>query len=142
MNRRSITLEVIAVGTLACAAANGFAQPPAPGAAPPPGMRGDGPPPESKPFNITRLDPALDALVARNTKAEEIASGFGLNEGPVWVPEGGSGYLLVSGLLDNVLYKITPDKQVSVFREKAGYSGTDVNHTGAQTRSGRSHVLL
>ncbi|HET8699174.1 MAG TPA: SMP-30/gluconolactonase/LRE family protein, partial [Gammaproteobacteria bacterium] len=135
-------LEVIAVGTLACAAANGFAQPPAPGAAPPPGMRGDGPAPEPKPFNITRLDPALDALVARNAKAEQIASGFGLNEGPVWVPEGSSGYLLVSGLLDNVLYKITPDKQVSVFMEKAGYSGTDVNHTGAQTRSGRSHVLL
>ena len=105
-------------------------------------MRGDGPAPESKPFNITRLDPALDALVASNAKAEEIARGFGLNEGPVWVREGRSGYLLVSGLLDNVLYKIAPDKKVSVFMEKAGYSGTDVNHTGAQTRSGRSHVLL
>jgi gluconolactonase len=105
-------------------------------------MRGDGPPPAAKPFSITRADPALDALVAPNAEAELIASGFGLNEGPVWVREGRSGYLLVGGLLDNVIYKISADKNVSVFMERAGYTGTDVNHTGAQTRSGRSHVLL
>jgi gluconolactonase len=108
----------------------------------PPTMRGDGPPPTAKPFSITRLDPALDALVDPNTKAELIASGFGLNEGPVWVREGTSGYLVISGLLDNVLYKIATDKKVSVFLEKAGYTGTDVDHVGTQTRSGRSHVLL
>jgi gluconolactonase len=107
-----------------------------------PSMRGDGPPPAPKPFSITRVDPGLDAVVARNAKLQTLASGFGLNEGPVWVPEGDSGYLLVSGLLDNVIYKISADKQVSVFMEHAGYTGTDVNHTGAQTRSGRSHVLL
>src|SRR5215510_3111092 len=107
-----------------------------------PSMRGDGPAPAPKPFTITRSDPGLDAIVAANTRAELIATGFGLNEGPVWVREGQSGYLLVSGLLDNVIYKIAADKTVSVFMEKAGYSGTDVNHTGTQTRSGRSHVLL
>ncbi|HEX4095192.1 MAG TPA: SMP-30/gluconolactonase/LRE family protein, partial [Caulobacteraceae bacterium] len=42
----------------------------------------------------------------------------------------------------NVIYKIAPDRQVSVFLEKAGFSGDDPSHTGAQTRSGRSHVLL
>ena len=109
---------------------------------PAPAMRGDGPAPESKPFNITRSDPGLDAVVAADTKAELIATGFGLNEGPVWVREGQSGYLLVGGLLDNVIYKVAADKTVSVFMEKAGYTGTDVNHTGTQTRSGRSHVLL
>jgi gluconolactonase len=111
-------------------------------AAPAPSMRGDGPAPAPKPFNVTRSDPGLDAVVAANAKAELIASGFGLNEGPVWVREGQSGYLLVSGLLDNVIYKVAADKTVSVFMEKAGYSGTDINHTGTQTRSGRSHVLL
>ena len=110
--------------------------------APPPAMRGDGPPPAAKPFSITRLDPALDALVDPNTTAELIANGFGLNEGPVWIREGQSGYLVISGLLDNVLYKIAADKTVSVFLEKAGYTGTDVDHVGTQTRSGRSHVLL
>src|SRR5262245_63657325 len=111
-------------------------------ATPVPSMRGDGPAPASKPFNITRSDPGLDAIVAANTKAELIASGFGLNEGPVWVREGQSGYLLVGGLLDNVIYRVAADKTVSVFMENAGYSGNDVNHTGTQTRSGRSHVLL
>jgi gluconolactonase len=116
-----------------------FAQPATP---PAPSMRGDGPAPAAKPFSITRSDPALDAIVAPDAQAELIATGFGLNEGPVWVPEGRSGYLLVGGLLDNVLYKIAADNHVSVFMEQAGYTGTDVGNTGAQTRSGRSHVLL
>jgi gluconolactonase len=105
-------------------------------------MRGDGPAPAARPFNITRSDPALDAVVAATAKAELLATGFGLNEGPVWVRDGRSGYLLVGGLLDNVIYKIAADKTVSVFLEKAGYTGNDVEHVGAQTRSGRSHVLL
>jgi len=107
-----------------------------------PSMRGDGPPPEPKPFSITREDARLDAVVSRDAELDLIASGFGLNEGPVWVPEGDSGYLLVSGLLDNVIYRISADREVSVFMEQAGYTGTDVSHVGAQTRSGRSHVLL
>ena len=111
-------------------------------APPQPTMRGDGPAPASKPFNITRSDPGLDAVVAADAKAELLARGFGLNEGPVWVREGNTGYLLLGGLLDNVIYKIAADKTVSVFMERAGYTGTDVNNTGAQTRSGRSHVLL
>jgi gluconolactonase len=108
----------------------------------PPQMRGDGPPPEAKPFSITRVDPALDELISPDAQLEPLASGFGLTEGPLWVPDGGEGYLLVSGLLDNVIYKISADKQVSVFLEQAGYSGDDVNHVGTQTRSGRSHVIL
>jgi sugar lactone lactonase YvrE len=109
---------------------------------PAPTMRGDGPPPAGRPFSITHVHPSLDALVDSSAQAELLATGFGLNEGPVWVPEGNSGYLLVGGLLDNVIYKVAADKTVSVFMEKAGYTGTDVEHTGTQTRSGRSHVLL
>jgi gluconolactonase len=107
-----------------------------------PTMRGDGPPPAPKAFSITRADPALDAIVDPKAKLELMATGFGLNEGPLWVPDGAQGYLLVGGLLDNVIYKITPDNKVSVFLDNAGYTGDDVNHTGTQTRSGRSHVLL
>lgn len=113
-----------------------------PPAAAPAQMRGDGPPPASQPFRIERVDPGLDAVIAPNAKLEMLASGFGLNEGPVWVRDGNSGYLLISGLLDNVIYKITPDRKVSVFLDYAGYTGSDVNHVGTQTRSGRSHVLL
>jgi gluconolactonase len=112
--------------------------PPLPG----PQMRGDGPPPAAQSFRIERIDPALDALIAPDAKLELLASGFGLNEGPVWVRDGKSGYLLVSGLLDNVIYKITPDRNVSVFLDYAGYTGNNVSDVGTQTRSGRSHVLL
>ena len=109
----------------------------------PPSMRGDGPAPEPRPFSVTRNDARIDALIARNAKAQLVATGFGLNEGTTWVRDGkGSGFLLVAGLLDNVLYKIGPDNKVSVFMEKAGYTGTDAENVGAQTRSGRSHVLL
>jgi gluconolactonase len=121
------------------ATAPAAAQPFGPGG---PSMRGDGPPPAAKAFSVTRSDPALDAIVPRGARLELMATGFGLNEGPVWVPDAHGGYLLVSGLLDNVIYRITPDKKVSVFLEKAGFSGEDPSHTGAQTRSGRSHVLL
>ncbi len=106
-------------------------------------MRGDGPAPEPRSFSITRNDARIDAVIARNAKVQLVANGFGLNEGTTWVRDGkGSGFLLVSGLLDNVLYKIGPDNKVSVFMEKAGYTGNDVENVGAQTRSGRSHVLL
>ncbi len=106
-----------------------------------PQMRGDGPAPASKPFSITRLDPALDQIISPDAKLVELARGFGLTEGGLWIKDGG-GYWIFGGLLDNVLYKVTPQKQVSVFMEKAGYTGNDPEHVGAQTRSGRSHVLL
>ncbi|MEP7245217.1 MAG: SMP-30/gluconolactonase/LRE family protein [Gammaproteobacteria bacterium] len=107
-----------------------------------PQMRGDGPPPAATQFTITREDARLDELIDPKAKAELLANGFGLTEGPVWIPEGANGYLLVGGLLDNVIYKITPDKKVTVFLDNAGYTGDDASHTGTQTRSGRSHVLL
>ena len=105
-------------------------------------MRGDGPPPDAAPFSITRSDPALDEIIAPDAKLVELASGFGLTEGGLWIADGNSGYWIFAGLLDNVLYKVTPQKQVSVFMERAGYTGNDPDHTGTQTRAGRSHVLL
>jgi gluconolactonase len=133
---KSITIALlsVALGTLFNAAARG---------AQPGQMRGDGPAPEPRPASISRLDPGLDALLAPDAKVEWVASGFGLNEGTTWVRDAqGSGFLLLGGLLDNVLYKIAPDNTVSVFMEKAGYSGDEVDTVGAQTRAGRSHVLL
>jgi gluconolactonase len=105
-------------------------------------MRGDGPAPVPKPFNITRVDPGLDEIIAPSVTAEVMASGFGINEGVLWIREGNRGYVLVSSLIDNVIYKITPDHRVSVFMEKAGYSGDDPSRVGLQTRAGRTHVLI
>ena len=127
-------LSAVALGCLLWASA---------GAAQPGQMRGDGPAPAPVPASVSRLDPDLDALIAPDEKVQFVASGFGLNEGTTWVRDGqGGGFLLLGGLLDNVLYKIASDNTVSVFMEKAGYSGDDVDSVGAQTRAGRSHVLL
>jgi gluconolactonase len=107
-----------------------------------PNMRGDGPSLDSRPFSITRNDPALDALLAPDAKLESLGDRFGLTEGPVWIPDGKAGYVVVADLIEDVLFKITPDHKTSVFLDKAGYSGTDVMHAGSQTRRGRSFVLM
>ena len=138
----SLVALIVCVGTVAPVAqaptgARGAPQPPAG-----PQMRGDGPAPTPKPFSITRVDPGLDAVISPNSKLEVMATGFGINEGVLWIREGSSGYVLVSSLIDNVMYKITPDHKVSVFMERAGYSGADPSHVGLQTRAGRTHVLI
>jgi sugar lactone lactonase YvrE/outer membrane protein assembly factor BamB len=107
-----------------------------------PSTRGDGPTPPAKPFSLTRADPAFDAIIAPHARPELLGDHFGITEGPVWVPDGHDGFLLVSDLTANVIYKIAPDKTVSVFLDKAGYSGIDVDNAGTQSRSGRMHVLM
>ena len=97
--------------------------------------------PPERPFGIVKMDPSLDALIAPNAKLEVLAEGFGLTEGPVWMPEGKSGGLLLSDLTANVIYKWTP-QGVSVFLDKAGYSGTDFNNAGTQTKRGRVAVIM
>ena len=72
---------------------------------------------------IQRLDPALDAIVARDAVIERLATGFGFTEGPVWAPDG---YLLFSDPNNNTIYRWSPDGQVSVYRTKSGYSGPDI----------------
>jgi len=58
---------------------------------------------------VVRLDPALDALMPTGAKAELLKGDyFGAIEGPVWVDEGQSGYLLFSDMAANVIYKWTP----------------------------------
>jgi len=57
-----------------------------------PQMRGDGPAPEAKPFSITKSDPALDAIISPDAKLVELARGFGLTEGGLWIAEGNGGY--------------------------------------------------
>lgn len=108
----------------------------------PPSLRGDGPPPAARPYRITRLDAALDAIIDPGARLELLSDRFGITEGPVWMPSGRNGFVLVSDLTANVIYKIAPDKTVSVFLDKAGYSGDDIDHAGMHSRSGRMHVLM
>jgi gluconolactonase len=77
---------------------------------------------------ITRLDPAMDAIVGPNPKIFKLAEGFQFTEGPVWVRDGN--YLLFSDPNSNIIYKYLPNGnnagKLEVFRTPSGYSGADI----------------
>jgi len=75
-------------------------------------------------FAVERKDAALDTVVPPGARPEELATGFGFTEGPVWSPDGD---LLFSDPNENTLYRWSRDGQVSVFRTKSGYAGVDIS---------------
>jgi len=83
---------------------------------------------------VARLDPAIDAIVPANAKIFKLAEGFKFTEGPVWVANGG--YLLFSDPNNNTIYKYKADGQLSVFRDKSGYEGTDIAEYGQPGSNG------
>src|SRR5690242_13818397 len=102
------------------------------------------PDPQPHPFSITRLDPSLDTLIAPDARPTTVASGFGFSDGPVWVRgrDGAEGYLLAVSIIGNVIYKVTAAGKVSVFLDKAGYSGDDFATTGKLAYIARIHMIL
>jgi len=94
------------------------------------------------PFKLVRIDPALDAIVTADAKLEILGEHFGLTEGPVWIREGNSGYLLFSDCAANVIYKWSPTQPLSVFLERSGFTGTNNLNVGQQTIAGRLAILL
>ena len=91
---------------------------------------------QSPPPSVTRLDPALDALVSPEAKVERIKGGFGFTEGPVWVQRGGEGYLLFTDIPGNVVWKLTPDGEASVYLEHVGYNGPEPWRWGGWQNNG------
>jgi gluconolactonase len=85
---------------------------------------------------VVRLDPALDQLVAPDAKVELVKGGFGFTEGPVWMTEGKSGYLLFTDIPGNVVWKLTPDGKASVYLENVGYQGPEVWRWGGVQNNG------
>jgi gluconolactonase len=65
-------------------------------------------------LEVDRKVSALDAILPARPKLEKLADGFAFTEGPVWVPDG-EGYLLFSDPNNNVIYRMTPDGDVSVY---------------------------
>ena len=98
--------------------------------------------PAPREFRIVRSDPMLDRVVSSDARLELIGDRFGLTEGPVWVPDGGDGFLLFSDLISNVIYRWAPGEPISVYLDRAGYSGNELTKAGFQTRRGRMAVLL
>jgi gluconolactonase len=97
--------------------------------------------PAPRDFRIIRIDASLDAVVSPDARLETLGEHFGLTEGPVWIQDASGGYLVFSDLTANVIYKRTPDGQLSVFAENI-YDGPDLLTVGQQTRSGRMAVII
>jgi gluconolactonase len=75
------------------------------------------------PLEIERTDARLDTVLPDTPRLERVAGGFEFTEGPVWSPEGA---LLFSSPNTNVIYRWSPEGQVTVFRSKSGYTGLDI----------------
>ena len=87
---------------------------------------------------VTRLDPALDALVAPDATLELVTGGHGFTEGVTWVqPKKGTGYLLFSDVPANAIYKWSPDTGESVYLEKSGPQRLDLWRLGMEFTNGR-----
>jgi gluconolactonase len=91
-----------------------------------------------QPTEITRKDPALDGIIPPGTKIEKLAGGFLFTEGPVWVPRtaDSDGYLLFSDPNNNLIYRWSPDGQLSIYRTKSGYAGMDIGEYGQPGSNG------
>ena len=87
--------------------------------------------------DVVKLDPALDPLVASDAKVEIVKNGFGFTEGPVWVQKGKTGYLLFSDIPANVIYKLTPDGNASVYLDHSGYTKPDIWRVGFEFNNGK-----
>src|SRR4051812_22437530 len=72
---------------------------------------------------VVRLDPALDALVSPDAKLQLVKGGFGFTEGLIWVEKGR--YLLLSDIPANVIYKLTPGGEASIYMHRSGYTLPD-----------------
>jgi len=83
---------------------------------------------------VIRKDPGLDAILTPGTKIEKLAAGFLFTEGPVWDREGG--YLLFSDPNNNLIYRWTPDGEVSVYRTHSGYTGANIGEYGQPGSNG------
>src|SRR6202162_3778625 len=80
--------------------------------------------------SVVKLDASLDALISSDAKLELVKNDFGFTEGIVWVEQGNSGYLLLSDMYANVIYKVTPEGKVSLYLDHSGYTGYDIWRVG------------
>jgi gluconolactonase len=80
---------------------------------------------------VEKFDPALDAIVSPNAKAEIIAEGFDWSEGPLWIEK--QKMLIFSDVPQNTIYKWTEAKGKEVYLSPSGY--TDTAKRGGETGS-------
>lgn len=92
--------------------------------------------------SVESLDPTMAQLVSPTAQVDTLKNEFfGFTEGPVWVSEGPSGYLLFSDVAANCIYK-WQNGTLSVYLEKSGFTGPDPSNAGGQNNNGRLNILL
>ena len=85
-------------------------------------------------LTVDKKDAALDAIVPADARLEKLADGFTFTEGPVWIdapnpalaPDSDEGFLLFSDPNNNLIYRMTPEGDVSVYLNKSGYTGENI----------------
>ena len=70
----------------------------------------------AKGASVTRMDKALDGIIAPGAKIERLATGFVFTEGPAWH----KGEMWFSDLRGNKLYSITPGGKLTMRLDHAG----------------------
>ena len=101
------------------------------------------PSPAQTPSSIVeRLDPALDALVAPDTKVEKIHEDDQFFEGPVWHHGAEGNFLTFSDLISNRVDKWDPaTKKVTTYIADV-WKGKDKSNAIAQQRNGKDYVQV
>ena len=89
-------------------------------------------PPTEQPFRIVKSDPALDELIASDAKLELIAEHIGLSEGPLWIREGESGFLVFSDVAANVIYKRSADGHCRYFSSARALPAPTTSTSGSR----------
>lgn len=73
--------------------------------------------------HIVKMDSRLDQLLSEEAKIEVLAMGFKWSEGPLWISEGNSGYLLFSDIPRNSVMKWQEGEGLSLYMKPSGYTG-------------------
>ncbi|MBL4886600.1 MAG: SMP-30/gluconolactonase/LRE family protein [Planctomycetaceae bacterium] len=71
---------------------------------------------------VLRFDDQMDNIIPANSPIEVLSSGYQWTEGPVWIP-GKPGYLLISDIPRNSVYRWDEGIGASLFLKPSGFSG-------------------
>jgi len=72
---------------------------------------------------IERFKPEFDKLLPVDSKLEVLADGFTWTEGPLWMGDDKTGYLLFTDIPRNSIFSWSKFHGISLFMEPSGYTG-------------------
>ncbi|MEI8212241.1 MAG: SMP-30/gluconolactonase/LRE family protein [Planctomycetota bacterium] len=72
---------------------------------------------------IERFKPEFDKLLPADSKLEVLADGFTWTEGPLWMGDAETGYLLFTDIPRNSIFSWSKPHGISLFMQPSGYTG-------------------